>query len=149
METKKLIILFGGPESLLRHRVSQSLWRYELGGYDLLFVGNEQEENFLQNQMRSWRKDIPFKFVYSYNTWTNISDSKQVWATYDELFIASEKYHLKRIKMFFSLCGRTSGLELYKLPTQEKWNAPVLFWLYSLKSTRSIVLWLSKIIFNR
>ena len=149
MPEKKLFILFGGPDRLFLPRINVFLHLHSSGEVnDLLFVGNHEEEVFLRKQLDCKKLNLDIKVVYSWNTATNISLSKEVWQYYETLIIASEKYHLKRIMLFFSREGRTNGIKVHELDTKEKWNAPLLYWVYFTKFGTVLASFFSKLLFK-
>ena len=148
MPEKKLFILFGGPDRLFLPRINAFITLFSGEVDELLFVGNHQEESFLRKQLDCKKLNLDIKVVYSWNTATNISLSKQVWQSYDTLIVSSEKFHLKRIILFLSREGRTNGIKVHKLDTKEKWNAPLLYWVYFTKLGTVLASFFSKLLFK-
>ena len=149
MPEKKLFILFGGPDRLFLPRINSFLQCYCSGEVkELLFVGNHQEESFLRKQLDCKKLNLDIKVVYSWNTTTNISLSKEVWQSYELIIVASEKWHLKRIMLFFPREGRTNGIKMHELHTKEQWNAPLLYWVYFTKLGTVLASFFSKLLFK-
>ena len=128
---KNLIIILGGPDRNLTERIRFSEKNLPWTKSDILFTGFQYEYDFFLHHISEKSCVNKPCFVHSYDTWTNIRNTKRIWEKYEMIHVATEKYHGIRTKKLFEILGRKSGIVIHDTGGIEATNAKLLCSLYS------------------
>ena len=145
---KQLYIIIGADIGLLEERIDKSFVTYDPYTQDLLFIGTDKEQQRFKIYCKNFWPDVwrlikgKVEFCNRLSTWSGLEYSRPYWKKYPKINLYLEPFYGLRVTRFFNQLGRNTGISIHH---SKSFDSPLHFLLNHFESTKSRILFVSKI----